>query len=126
MKHFIFILLLFIFLSPGVKGQNNFFTFYKKYAPNIFLEVALTTTAIKSTSSGSSGQLSPPYNCDNGMTYKIKYDYSVAFYDSNGIALITPPVINDLRGTFKRSEERRVGKECRSGWTGYRYEYNKM
>ena len=36
-----------------------------------------------------------------------------------GVVVIEPQVFGDDRGYFMRSEERRVGKECRSRWSPY-------
>ena len=45
---------------------------------------------------------------------------SYAFTDVAAIYPITPSsVMADLTDKFSRSEERRVGKECRSRWSPY-------
>lgn len=87
MKHFIFILLLFIFLSPGVNAQYNF-TASVIRSDGVTLVVELTASGINVTNNG------------GGCTYRIVYNTSVKFY-RNGIEMQNNlPTINTLQGTF--------------------------
>ena len=84
---FIFILLLFIFLSPGVNAQYNF-TASVIRSDGVTLVVELTASGINVTNNG------------GGCTYRIVYNTSVKFY-RNGIEMQNNlPTINTLQGTM--------------------------
>ena len=48
----------------------------------------------------------------------IKEEMESAFIDYS-MSVITARALPDVRDGLKRSEERRVGKECRSRWAPY-------
>src|SRR2546429_7227629 len=55
----------------------------------------------------------PMQNPQHVLTYLARYTHRVAISNHRLVAL------EDGQVTFRRSEERRVGKECRSRWSPY-------
>ncbi len=51
--------------------------------------------------------------------FQYRFDKSDSHFANHAIGNLIIAAVSEMRGSTYRSEERRVGKECRSRWSPY-------
>ena len=84
----------------------------------VFLSSARSSEAAETVRNGDFRDTGTPKDVHRWMLYGIETDSGRTAWETE-LARGRPRISRHMKNTYARSEERRVGKECRSRWSPY-------